>query len=152
MEWLGFAVLCAAVGLATLTAWTDWRRRVVPNWTVLALVGLWGLSAFLAPWALAAPPLAGLACGCVGLAAGLAFHALGWLGGGDGKLLAAVALWLGPAEVGFGLIAAAALLVPMFVTARWRQAGGLRDGIPFACALAPPAAVLLAARAIEGPA
>ena len=79
---------------------------MVPDWAVLALLGLWGVSALLAPWALGTTPLAGLACGCAGLGAGFAFHALGWLGGGDGKLLAAVALWLGPADVGFGLLAA----------------------------------------------
>ena len=65
--------------------------------------------------------------------------------------LAAVALWLGPSDVGFGLLAAAALLLPMCVAARRRPSGSLRDGIPFACALAPPAAILLVARAIEVP-
>ena len=124
---------------------------MVPDWAVLALLGLWGFSALLAPWALGTTPLAGLACGCAGLGAGFAFHALGWLGGGDGKLLAAVALWLGPSDVGFGLLAAAALLLPMCVAARRRPAGSLGDGIPFACALAPPAAILLVARAIEVP-
>jgi prepilin peptidase CpaA len=34
------------------------------------------------------------ACG-VGLAAGLLFFALGWIGGGDAKLFAAACLWLG---------------------------------------------------------
>jgi prepilin peptidase CpaA len=34
------------------------------------------------------------ACG-VGLAAGLAFFAFGWIGGGDAKLFAATCLWLG---------------------------------------------------------
>ena len=149
MSWLGTLALGAAAALTTLTAWTDWRRREVPNWALLALVGLWGFSALTAPWALGAPPLAGLACGCVGLCTGLAFHALGWLGGGDGKLLAATALWLGPGDVGFGLLAAAVLLAFMCVVASRRPAGGLRDSIPVACALAPPVAVLLAARAIE---
>ena len=31
----------------------------------------------------------------IGLAAGLAFFALGWIGGGDAKLFAAICLWLG---------------------------------------------------------
>ena len=149
MTWLGILSLAVAAGLATLAAWTDWRRREVSNWTVLALVALWGLSAFLAPWALGAAPLAGLACGCAGLGAGFAFYALGWFGGGDGKLLAALALWLGPTDVGFSLLAAAALLTVMCVAAHRQTDGGRRDGIPFACALAPPAAVLLAARAVE---
>jgi prepilin peptidase CpaA len=33
--------------------------------------------------------------GLVGLVAGVAFFALGWVGGGDAKLFAAAALWLG---------------------------------------------------------
>ena len=149
MTWLGVLALFAGVVLLALAAWTDWRRREIGHGTVIALVGLWVFSALAAPWALGADPLAGLACGCAGLGAGFAFYGLGWCGGGDGKLLAAVALWLGPSDVGFGLLAAAALLAVMCVAAHRQTDGGLRDGIPFACALAPPAAVLLAARAIE---
>jgi prepilin peptidase CpaA len=39
--------------------------------------------------------LSHLACGGLMLAAGIGMFAMGWLGGGDAKLLAAGALWLG---------------------------------------------------------
>lgn len=148
MDWPGTMALAVAAGLAAWTAWTDWRRREVPDWTVLTLVGLWGFAAVFAPGALGGTAMEGLACGAAGLAAGFVLHALGWLGGGDGKLLAAAALWLGPVDLGFGLLAAAALLLALWVGLRRRAADNRGDGIPFACALAPPTAVLLAARGV----
>jgi prepilin peptidase CpaA len=75
-------------------ALTDATSYTIPN----------RLSAFLAlayvPAALATgvPPLAfavSLGVGVAGLAAGIAMFALRWIGGGDAKLLAACALWLG---------------------------------------------------------
>jgi prepilin peptidase CpaA len=49
------------------------------------------------------------ALGAAGLAAGMAMFAPGWIGGGDAKLLAAAALWLGwPAAVTFLLATAVA--------------------------------------------
>ena len=83
-----FAILVIGAAVKDLATFT------IPNWISLAL-----LAAF-APAALAAGmPLAdiGLAFG-VGagvLALGAALFALGWIGGGDAKLMAAAALWLG---------------------------------------------------------
>ena len=113
-----------------------WRRgrtgggarvgRTGPCWRWSSL---WGFERVPSgPWTLGAAPLAGLACGCAGLGAGFAFYALGWFGGGDGKLLAAMALWLGPTDVGFGLLAAAALLAVMCVAAL--SPGGRRSARP----------------------
>lgn len=142
------ALLWVAVALAAAAAWTDWRRREIPHWVTVGLLAVWGLAAAFARPALGSTIMAGLVCGALGLALGAAFYAFGWLGGGDGKLMAVLALWLGPYEAGFALLAAAALLLLLLVAARRRGSRMRRRGIPFACALAPPSAALLAARAM----
>jgi prepilin peptidase CpaA len=69
----------------------------IPNWISLALVGGFALAAGLA--LAGGAPLGALglnlAVGAAALAAGVAMFALGWIGGGDAKLFAASALWLG---------------------------------------------------------
>ena len=77
-----------AAGLTDATSYT------IPN----RLSGF--LAAAFVPAALAAglPPMAvaaSLALGAAGLAVGIAMFALRWIGGGDAKLMAACALWLG---------------------------------------------------------
>lgn len=79
----------------------DLTSFTIPNW----LTG--GLAVCFAPAAL----LVGLDVGQIGLhvavglaflLAGMAMFALGWIGGGDAKLFAAAALWLGwPAGIAF---------------------------------------------------
>ncbi len=76
----------------------------IPNWISMALVVL-----FL-PVALLVHLPAGeigvsFAVGAAALVSGFAMFALGWCGGGDAKLLAAAALWLGlPAVMTFMLV------------------------------------------------
>ena len=88
--WL-LALFPAGVIVAALK---DATSFTIPNW----LSGLLALAFF--PVALAAHlPLSvigfSVLAGCGALALGMAMFALGWCGGGDAKLLAAVALWLG---------------------------------------------------------
>ena len=148
MHWWAVATLASGAALALVAMWTDVKRREIPHWVLGALAGLWLQAAFLAPEALNASLLAGLGCGAAGLALGFILYCCGWLGGGDGKLLAVLAMWLGPADVGFALLATSALGLLLAVAAllgakAWRQ-----RGIPFALAIAPPAATVFAARAI----
>lgn len=144
------AALGACAALVAASAWTDWRRREIPHAFLIAMLALWVLAAFAAPGALGAAPLAGLVCGGVALLLGYAMYAFGAFGGGDGKLLAAAALWLGPGDIGLALLGAAALLLAFRVRAFAAGAGALRSrGIPFACALAPPTAALLLHRGAE---
>ena len=121
----------------------------MPDWIVGGLLCLWIVTFACAPDAFGFGVWSALLCGAAALAAGFACHALGWLGGGDGKLLAVLALWLGPRDLPLallgialtgGVLLAAALLV--------RDGDFRRRGIPFACAIAPPAATLLLARAL----
>jgi len=95
------AVLPVLVIVAGLRDLTTYR---IPNWISLSL---------LAGFAAAAPamglPLSAvgvhLGVGAAALAAGMAMFALGWIGGGDAKLFAAAALWLGwPAVVTYAAV------------------------------------------------
>lgn len=108
----------AAMDLLTMT---------IPNRISLALV-----AAFLIIGPFAGLPLNDvamhLAAGVAMLAAGVAMFALGWVGGGDAKLLAAGALWLGlpqllPFLVLTGLIGSVLML--LLVAYRGYPAGAL---------------------------
>lgn len=93
-----FPALVIVAGLKDLTSYT------IPNWISLALIGAFAPAAFL----LGLPLETVGQCAAVGvgaLLAGMAMFALGWIGGGDAKLFAASALWLGwPAALPFLLI------------------------------------------------
>ncbi len=73
-------------------SWNDITSMTIPNWISLVLVaGFFILSPFVwQGWAIFGTHLlVGLAC----FSAGIAMFALGWMGGGDAKLLAATSLW-----------------------------------------------------------
>ena len=147
-----FAVigLYGAALLAAVALYADARWREIPDWVPLGLLSLWTLAALLAPEALNGTIRAALLCGAGAFAGGYAFHRLGWLGGGDGKLLGALALWMGTWDAGIWLLAAAALGLVLCVIALARPAGAFRTrGIPFVWAIAPPAVILLVARAVD---
>lgn len=80
--------------LLLIAAATDLRARVIANWLNLAVALLapaywWAIG--LDPW----PEMAlQLALGAVVFAGFATLFALGWMGGGDVKLLGALALWL----------------------------------------------------------
>jgi prepilin peptidase CpaA len=93
-----FPAMVIVAGLKDLTSYT------IPNWISLVLIGTFFPAALL----LGLPPEAIGVSAAVGVAAllgGMVMFALGWIGGGDAKLFAASALWLGwPAFVPFLLI------------------------------------------------
>ena len=83
------SVLLILLGLA---AWLDLDQRRIPNWIVAAIALLW------LPYALhsfPAPMPGSLATAAAVLALGMVVWRLGWLGGGDVKLIAALTLWAG---------------------------------------------------------
>lgn len=86
---LTFPVLVIAAALRDLTSYT------IPNWISLALIAGFALAAVASGLPLAQVGLH-LAIFAAALAAGMAMFALRWIGGGDAKLFAAAALWLGP--------------------------------------------------------
>lgn len=142
------AVWAACLLLAAAMVWDALRRRI-PNAIPLALTGLFGA------WALAggagpAPVWTHAAVGAALLAAGLALYLGAGLGAGDGKLLAVAGLWVGPRDLGFFLagIGACALLLCLFALLPFPAARRMRPELPFAMAIAPPAAAALAPRAL----
>jgi prepilin peptidase CpaA len=88
--------ILAFAALMAVAAAEDFRRLVIPNWLVLALIAVWPLFVVTGTMTLAA------VLGALGIAAaiflvGALLFARRLLGGGDVKLLCAAALWAGPA-------------------------------------------------------
>jgi prepilin peptidase CpaA len=95
---LAFPALVLIGGLKDATSFT------IPNWISLALIAAFPPAALVGGASL---PEIGLAAviGVFALFAAMGMFAMGWIGGGDAKLFAAAALWLGfPAVVNFVLI------------------------------------------------
>ncbi len=166
-----FAALLLAVfplGLIT-AALKDVTSFTIPNWIPGGLVLCFFPAAMVAHLPL--PEIGAFALtGLIALAAGVGMFALGWCGGGDAKLLAAAALWLGPkAALPFvlatalaggalglglilarkGLVGAAASAGPAWLSRLFAQDGDLPYGIAIAVGalLAFPSSALLAAGA-----
>ncbi len=86
-------VLLVAALLLCATAASDFKHYRIPNQHVLFLLALFPIWALLTPQ----PPSVLMHCavGAVALIFGMGLYALRLLGGGDVKLLAALALWAG---------------------------------------------------------
>ncbi|WP_432721426.1 prepilin peptidase [Jeongeupia wiesaeckerbachi] len=113
-------MLCAA-----RLAWTDWTRRRLYNREVLALAGLALLYGVLDPgWSPAWTGFLGA------LLVGLPLFALRVCGGGDVKLLAALALWL-PGQLGLFALASAVLGLALTLLMLWQG----RRTVPYGTAL-----------------
>ena len=140
------AIACALLATA---AFTDLRSRTVPNAIPLILVGLFPPAAVFAPSVLSGSAgmhsLLAFGLGAIGFAS----FAIGALGGGDGKLMAAVGLWVGPGDVllfllGMGVVGLGLAGIACFPTATSRD---WRRGLPYAVAIALPSCLALAHRA-----
>lgn len=132
-------LLLIALALALLfAAWGDWRRRDIPNWLTAAIAlsaPLYWWSAGIAPWPDAAL-IVGIALALFALFA-IAF-AMGGMGGGDVKLIAALALWLTPLQLPAMLIVMA--ITGGFITLAmlaWhrRRPHGARLEVPYGIAI-----------------
>jgi len=137
--------------LAMIVAgWRDIVSMTIPNWISLALLGLFVVTA----------PLIGLSwaqfgihiiIGFAALILTIGMFALGWIGGGDAKLFAAAALWMGwPDVLAYTLVSALAggvltvfllfarktALPPFFYAQKW-SARLLKKGgdVPYGVAL-----------------
>jgi prepilin peptidase CpaA len=148
----GLPILLIVAAVFDLTSFT------IPNYLTLALLAVFPLFAFAIGLPLGA---AGwhLLAGLLGLAVGFTLFALGWIGGGDAKLFAAVALWLGFADMmTYALVASicgGALTLAILLVRQWplpaslaRQSWLLRlhdehAGIPYGVALAAGAFFIL---------
>jgi prepilin peptidase CpaA len=143
--------------LAAAAGW-DVASFTIPNFLNLALAAIFAifaLAAGLAPAAIGWHVLAG----SLGLFVGFALFALGFVGGGDAKLFAAVLLWLGLKDLlPYALLASlfgGLLTLTLLLLRRYplpiillRQAWivklhDARSGVPYGVALAAGAFVLL---------
>jgi prepilin peptidase CpaA len=127
-----------ACGLVAAAA-MDWRSRIIPNW-LNALIALGAIPFWIATRVPLWPDVAihvAVAALIFGIFA-LAFY-LGMMGGGDVKMLAALALWLPPMAViqlvVIMSLAGGALTLAMVVRHRMAKAEGQLE-IPYGIAIA----------------
>ena len=128
----------------------DLRSRRVPNAIPLALLVLF--AAYAASGAAGPPPMLWMhvAVGAVMLGAGFALYLGGRFGAGDGKLIAAAGLWIGPAGLSLFLVGvgACALILALYALLPLERTRRLRADLPFAVAIAPPAMAVMIPRAL----
>ena len=143
--------------LLTAGVW-DLASFTIPNTLSALLAALFLVFALVAPLT---PAVAGwhLAAGLLGLVLGFTLFSLGWIGGGDAKLFAAMALWLGFADLAayavaaslfggaltLGLLLARQVPLPAMLSGQgWlTRLHDARSGIPYGVALAAGAFALL---------
>jgi prepilin peptidase CpaA len=143
-----FLVVLLACGLVAAAAF-DWRSRTIPNW----LNAAFALGAIPFWWASGLPLWPGVALHLgVALAVfavfAIAFQ-LGMMGGGDVKMLGAIALWLPLLAVLQLLVimslAGGLLTVAMLIPHRLRKAAGQVE-VPYGIAIAFAAMWLISER------
>jgi prepilin peptidase CpaA len=122
-ELLRSLALTLFAGLVILAALTDLASFTIPNWISVALALAFAPAAFAAGVSLGAIGLSfAVGLGMLVVAAGM--FALGWLGGGDAKLMTAAALWLGlkglaPFVIFTGLAGGALALALLGLRSAW---------------------------------
>ncbi len=93
IEYLQIACLVLFSICFAIAAFTDLADRKIPNTIPLFLIALWLVYAPLSGQNL----LHSIAIGALILLLSILTFSKGWIGGGDGKLIAVGALWMGPA-------------------------------------------------------
>jgi prepilin peptidase CpaA len=153
----GIALLAVFPALMAYAAVSDLFTMTIPNKLSLAVAVAFAVFA-LASGMTSAALVSHLGAGALVLAASFALFSFGWIGGGDAKLAAAVALWFGfsilidylvLAAMAGGVLTLALLLLRGFPLPRfalqWPWALRLHDrktGIPYGIALAGAALVI----------
>jgi prepilin peptidase CpaA len=157
MQTFQFALLLVFPALVVVAALKDATSFTIPNWISLALVAAFVPAALLSGASRASIGLC-LAVGVGALVAGMGMFAAGWVGGGDAKLFAVSALWLGwPATFPFmlttGLAGGALTLGLLSLRSGWfepvlagspawvRKLGAQGGDIPYGVAIAVGALV-----------
>jgi len=135
------------VAAATALVWaavSDIRHYIIPNRTVAIVGAAFTVFACSMPWSFA---IGGVLAGLIVFSIAVTFFARGWMGGGDAKLMTAVALWAGSSYLStFALVTslAGAALGIVMLTPAWRimpapsaEALGLaRQPMPFGLPIA----------------
>jgi prepilin peptidase CpaA len=123
MQALQIPLLLIFPALAIVGALKDLTSYTIPNWISLALIAAFVPAALVSGAPLGQIGLC-LAVGVGALVLGMGMFAAGWIGGGDGKLFAVCALWLGwPAALPFmlytGLAGGALTFVILALRSAW---------------------------------
>jgi prepilin peptidase CpaA len=144
-EVLRWSIIFLLSVLLVIASVSDIRHRRIPNWSVLAIGGLF------APWAIfvsTASVLSSLAAGLVALMIGVILYGFRVVGAGDSKLLAVVALFAGMDHllqllVLIALVGGVIALISMIsrptramVMLHMRGKGEFGRGIPYGVAIA----------------
>jgi prepilin peptidase CpaA len=142
LRWLIIVLLAI---LLVFVSVSDIRDRRIPNWTVLAVAGLF------VPWIFVGPAvsvISALEAAGISFVASLGFYALRVLGAGDSKLLTVTALFAGLAQLpqflvyvalSGGVIALISLLARptrAAVMFHMRGKGDFGRGVPYGVAIA----------------
>ena len=140
-----------ACGLFAASVVCDLHSRRIPNAIPLALLGLFAVYAAAGE---AGPPGAvwvHLAIGAALLAAGFVLYLSGRFGAGDSKLIAVAGMWIGPTDLSVFLLglAACAFALSLFALLPFDRTRRLRNELPFAVAIAPPAVAVMIPRALS---
>jgi prepilin peptidase CpaA len=144
--------LAATCALLLYACWTDWSSFRIPNWISLSVAGLFPVLGVGANMSTEAVLAGHLAAGALILLLGMPLFAMGKIGGGDLKLLAAVSVWFGWSNLLaalFWIAAIGAAMCMLLLVLReswiplWLEAGGIRSaalergrGAPYAIAIA----------------
>ena len=154
MSTLGIHIAEAgACALFAASVATDVRRREVPNAVPVLLLVLFALYVAAGAVRPVADLWQHLAIGAAILAAGFGLYLTGRFGAADAKLLAVAGVWIGPALSDLTLflfgVAAFALALGMVALLPFERMRRMRSELPFAVAIAPPAVIVLALRALS---
>lgn len=128
--------LLSFAGLLVWAAVSDVRTMTIPNRVSLAAIAIWPI------WLLAVGAggvaggvgvLVAIAVAAAVLVLGFVLFAMNWVGGGDAKLAAAVALWAGPSLIAeFLLVMALAGGAVALAIVGWRAINRKLIAVPFA--------------------
>jgi prepilin peptidase CpaA len=138
LHWIKLALLVAMAGLLIAAAWGDLRARIIPNWlnAAIACVSLaWWVAAGLSPAGFAIQ----LGVALVVFALFTVCFALGMMGGGDVKMIGALAIWL-PFDALITMLtlmalAGGAITLVLMIRHRLKKAEGQPE-IPYGVAIA----------------
>lgn len=129
MDLLFFLLLGTFPALVIVGALRDITTMTIPNWVSLALIGLFFPAALMAGMPLASFGM-NVGVGIAALLIGMVMFALRWVGGGDAKMMAAAALWLGVEGIAPFLlwtgIAGGLFAVALLQARQWGQAYAMR--------------------------
>lgn len=95
--YINIGVIGIFLALLAMAAFSDAASYLIPNRITLSLAALYPVHVLASPVSIDWP--GGLMVGGIVLAVGFAMFVFNVLGGGDVKMLAAVALWSGPAFI-----------------------------------------------------